>query len=115
MLLKLLVPVTNADLGPARIGHVHPAIGDALQPGSPLVDVIVGQDTMAFDCPPISKYRVTSRETAWLRRIDMAQGQFAHTGASIALLSTSPDEPLENDGERAVRVSVAAIIAGPGW
>lgn len=116
MLLRLVLPVTHEAMAAARIDAVHPAIDQELRPGARLFDFTVGLDAAAaHDCPPVTHYRMTSRETAWLRRIEVAEGETAAVGAPLALLSSSPDEPIDGEPGRGARVSVAAILQAPDW
>ncbi|MCB2060621.1 MAG: hypothetical protein R3E09_02725 [Novosphingobium sp.] len=114
MLIKVLLPVTNQAMGLARIDSVD--VGQPLRQGARLIDFTLGQDVVqTHDCPPITHYRVTSREKAWVRRIDIASGDMVEQGAIAMLLSSEPDEPLDAQDGRSARVSVAAILASFEW
>lgn len=116
MTIRLVLPATNEALGSARIDEVYIEAGQALALGSRLVDFTVGLDAAASqDCPPITHYRMTLREKAWVGRVDVEPGQDVAVGDVLALLSVNPGDPLDPDAVRTARVSMAAIIRTPDW
>lgn len=116
MTIRLVLPVTNEELGTARIDEVHIAAGQSLAPGARLFDFTVGLDAAAAqDCPPVTHYRMTLREKAWVGRVDAMAGQDVGVGDVLALLAADPGDPLDPEGARNARVSVAAIIRAPDW
>lgn len=116
MLLTLNLPLINPYMTHGSIGPVHARIGDALGIGAKLLDLEVDLTAAApHDCPPISHFRLTARDKVWLRRLDVAKGDQAAVGASLALFSTEPDEPLDVEPARALRVAIAGIISEAGW
>lgn len=116
MLLSLTLPRINAYMTIAIIDAVHASVGTALPIGGKLVDLTIDLSAAApHDCPPISHYRLTMRDRAWLRRIDVAPGDEPAVGASLALFSTEPDEPLDAPPARALRVAVAGLINQSLW
>lgn len=116
MTIRLVLPATNEALGSARIDQVHIAAGQSLAPGARLIDFTVGLDAAASqDCPPITHYRMTLRESAWVGRVDVAAGQDVAVGDLLALLGAGPDDPLDTQAARTARVSMAAIIRTPDW
>ncbi|MCB2072565.1 MAG: hypothetical protein H6917_04360 [Novosphingobium sp.] len=116
MLIKVSVPVTNQALGLARIDSIDVEVGQQLRSGARLVDFTLGADIVqTHDCPPVTTYRVTSRERGWVRRIDAAPDDMVEQGAAVMLVSSEPDEPLDGAESRSARVSVAAILAPLDW
>lgn len=116
MLIKVVLPVTNQAMGLARIDSVGVEVGQPLRQGARLVDFTLGHDVVqTYDCPPITNYRVTSREKGWVRRIDVASGDMVEQGSVAMLLSSEPDEHLDAEECRSARVSVAAILGQFEW
>jgi len=100
----------------ATIDVAHIAEGGSVVLGGKFVDVTVDLSAATpHDCPPISHYRIALRDRVWLRRLDVAPGDRVDVGASLALFSTTPDEPLEGEPARAVRVAIAGIIPQTTW
>lgn len=117
MLLTLTLPRINELMISAVVETIHAAAGSALAPGAKLMDLTVDLSAVAAqDCPPISLYRIVLRDRAWLRRVAVACGDDVEVGALLAHFSTDPDEPLEGEPARAVRVTIAGILAqSEGW
>lgn len=116
VLIKVVLPVTNQSMGLARIDSVGVEVGQPLRQGARLVDFTLGQDVVqTYDCPPITNYRVTSREKGWVRRIDVASSDMVEQGSVMMMLSSDPDEPLDAEESRSARVSVAAILTSFDW
>lgn len=120
MLLNLTLPRINVDMTTAVIDAIHAQVGTALPVGGMLLDLTIDLSSAApHDCPPVGHYRLIVRDRAWLRRLDVASGDEPEVGASIALFSTEPDEPLDGPPKRPVRVAIAGIIGqsvfGEAW
>jgi len=120
LLLNLVLPRINVHMSTAIVDAIHAELGAALPVGGKLLDLTVDLGGVApHDCPPVSHYRLTIRERAWLRRLDVESGDEPAIGTSIALFSTAPDEPLEGKPERQIRVAIAGIIPlsdfGEAW
>jgi hypothetical protein len=116
LLLSLTLPRINAHMTTAIVGLVHAGVGAALPIGGKLMDLTIDLSAAApHDCPPISHYRLTLRDKVWLRRLDVAAGDEPEVGASLALFSTEPDEPLDAAPARAVRLAIAGVIAQSAW
>lgn len=115
MTIRLVLPVTNEELGTARIDDVHIAAGVLLAPGARLFDFTVGLDAAAAQDLRllVTHYRMTLREKAWVGRVDAMAGQDAGVGDVLALLAADQGDPLDPEGARNARVSVAAIIRAP--
>lgn len=116
MLLNLTLPRINPEMTTATIDRILIALGAAVPIGGKLLDLTVDLSAAApHDCPPISHYRLVSRDRVWLRRLDVAAASEPEVGACLALFSTEPDEPLDGPPARALRVAVAGIIPQTSW
>jgi hypothetical protein len=116
LLLNLTLPRINALMTSAVIDTVEPEEGAALQVGSRLLDLTVDlSDAAPHDCPPVAHFRLMVRDKVWLRRLDVVPGDEPEVGASIALFSTEPDEPLDGEPARQVRVAIAGIVTRSAW
>ena len=116
MLLNLTLPRINPEMTTATIDRILIAVGGAVPLGGKLLDLTVDLSAAApHDCPPISHYRLVARDRVWLRRLDVAAGSEPEVGASLALFSTEPDEPLSGPPARSLRVAVAGIIPQASW
>ena len=112
MLLTLTLPRNNGLMISAVVETIHAAVGSELAPGAKVMDLTVDLSAVAAqDCPPISLYRIVFRDRAWLRRVAVARGEDAAVGALLAQFSTDPDEPLDGEPTRAVRIMIAGILA----
>ena len=116
MLLSLSLPIINPFMTTATIEVLHVSVGDFLPLGSKLMDLKVDLSAAApQDCPPIASFRLAVRDAVYLRRLDVIQGQEYPVGASLALFSTTPDEPLDAEPTRALRLSTAGIMQAFSW
>jgi pyruvate/2-oxoglutarate dehydrogenase complex dihydrolipoamide acyltransferase (E2) component len=106
----------GALMSAGTVGKLHVAEGGEIKPGSKLLDVYVDLSAVApQDCPPVYSFRVVSREKGWVRKLTASVGEVKETGALLALLSTDPDEPLEELPVRALRTTAAGIVGEPDW
>jgi hypothetical protein len=116
VLLNLTLPRINPEMTAATIDRVLIALGDAVPLGGKLLDLTVDLSAAApHDCPPISHYRLVSRDRVWLRRLDVSPGSAPEVGTSLGLFSTEPDEPLTGPPARLLRFAVASIIPQSSW
>ena len=117
MLLNLTLPRINEHMTSAVITAVYSEVGTALPPGAKLLDLSIDLSAvLPHDCPPVSLYRITLRDRVWLRKLAAAPGDDIAVGAVVALFSTEPDESLDADPARAVRVTIAGILdPATGW
>jgi hypothetical protein len=116
LLLTLRLPRINAYMTTASVDKVYVEEGKPLNVGAKLLDLIVDLSaTAAHDCPPVSAYRIVLRDRAWLRRLAVAPGDDLEVGAIIAQFSTEPDEPLDGEAARTVRVTIAGILGQSDW
>lgn len=120
MLLKLVLPPLGERDGVkaewVRIDTVDAAPGAVLGAGARLIEFTMGLDAATLhDCPPVTTYRMTLSETAWIREISIAPGSNVPSQEVLGLLSTTPDEPIGGEPERAARVVIAAILRPMVW
>jgi hypothetical protein len=116
LLLSLTLPPIVPQMTAAVIDRVYAVVGAPMTIGARFLDLTVDLSAVALhDCPPISHYRLVIRDRAWLRRLDVGPGESALVGASLALLSTEPEEPLDGAPARAARVGVAGVIPQMAW
>jgi pyruvate/2-oxoglutarate dehydrogenase complex dihydrolipoamide acyltransferase (E2) component len=116
VLLTLTLPRIGEYMTTAVIKTVYAAEGDALAPGAKLLDLSVDLSAVApHDCPPIMLYRLALRDRAWLRRLAVAAEDEIEVGTVLARFSTEPDEPIEGEPARAVRIAIAGIVGQTGW
>jgi hypothetical protein len=116
VLLSLTLPRINVYMSTAVINQIYAAEGAALSVGGKLLDLTIDLSAAApHDCPPVSHFRLVMRDRAWLRRLHIAPGDEPAVGASLALFSTVPDEPLDGAPARQVRLAIAGIIPETIW
>lgn len=116
MLLTLPLPRINEYMASATIKSIYAAIGESLSPGAKLLDLSVDLGAAApHDCPPVSLYRIALRDRVWLRRLAVAPSDDVRVGAVMAHFSTEPDEPLDGQSVRPVRISIAGILDPSDW
>ena len=113
MLLSLVMPRIVDVEAQTRIETLALTVGDRLAPGRKILDVSIDMSaSFSQDCPPISHYRLISREAAIVRRLLIVPGQLCAPGDIMAILSTSADESGEGEAARALRMTTAAILGG---
>lgn len=116
MLLNLTLPRINEHMTTAVVKTIYPAVNTELPLGAKLMDLSVDLSAvLPHDCPPISLYRLALRDRVWLRKLAVGVGDDVAVGAVLAQFSTEPDEPIDGDPARAVRVIVAGIIDPGSW
>ncbi|HEY7297262.1 MAG TPA: hypothetical protein VH684_04930 [Xanthobacteraceae bacterium] len=105
-----LLPI-NQNATTAEVEVIYPSEGSLLQPGSKLIDLKIDLSlAVTHDCPPITFHRIAVRERAWLRRILVSAGDEVPVGSALALFSTAPDERIDEEPARALRVSIIGIL-----
>jgi hypothetical protein len=116
LLLSLSLPRINVHTTSAIIDTIQPAEGTLIGLGAKFMDVTVDlSDLVQHDCPPVCHYRIVLRDRAWLRRLSVAEGDEPQVGATLALFSTEPDEPLDGPAAREARIAIAAILPPTTW
>ncbi|MFI4976869.1 MAG: hypothetical protein ACHP84_20235 [Caulobacterales bacterium] len=100
----------------AQIDAIHLAEGAAVAVGGKLLDLTIDLSAaVPHDCPPVNHFRLILRDAVWLRRLDVAVNDQPDVGASLALFSTEPDEPLDSAPTRQVRLAIAEIFHQSAW
>jgi hypothetical protein len=116
LLLNLIVPRINPLMTTARVSVIHAAAGAAIAVGGKLLDLTIDLSAaVPHDCPPVGHFRLIARDRVWLRRLDAAAGDERPAGASLALFTTDPDEPLEGPPARQLRMATVAIVPPSVW
>lgn len=111
MLLDLTLPRISEHMTSALVRTIYAEVGTALPLGAKLLDLRVDLSAvMPQDCPPISMYRIALRDRVWLRKLAVAPGDDIAVGALMGLFSTDPEESLDGDAARSVRVTIAGIL-----
>ena len=111
MLLELVLPVINERMTRTRIVSIAAEQGAALQSGDVLMEIALDAGTAsAQDCPPQSRYRVMTRDRAWVLKWHVAVGDELEQGQSLGVFSTEPDGRADAEPGRALRITVAGII-----
>src|ERR1700722_8194275 len=114
MLLDLKMPRVIANMPGARIEAIYAMPGGEIGVGGKLCDISIDLGgAFQQNCPPISFYRLVSRERAWLRRLAAAPGDLLSPGEIVALLPPGADEPLEAPVARPLRLTTAGILWHP--
>lgn len=114
MILNLTLPQVGEQM---RSGTVHRLLarpGDALRPGTPLLEVRVDLGaTKAQDCPPMFHFRLLSTERAVLRTLLPAAGDLVEVGAPLGVATTGAEEPCDGPGARSLRTTSVAVQVDP--
>lgn len=115
MIYEFRLPVIVPQMSGATVECVYADAGDSLRMGGKLLDLSVDlSSAFAQECPPVSYYRLVLREPVYLRQLDVGPGQYSASSDRIALFSTDPEEPLDQDVARQVRCTVAGILRHDG-
>lgn len=115
MLLNIELPHFGGD-AKARVRAVHVREGDHVSLGVALLDVSVDFSAgISFDCPPVSHFRVLSREAGWLLRLTVARGGHLGSGTTIGLLGTTLDADPDEAPARPARLTVASVLEQDAW
>jgi len=116
LLLNLTLPRINEHMTTAVIKTIHAEAGTALPLGAKLLDLSIDLSAMLpHDCPPVSMYRIALRDRVWLRKLAVAPGDEIAVGGVLAVFTTAPDESMDAEPDRAVRVTIAGIIDPSSW
>jgi hypothetical protein len=114
MILSLVLPRMGEISRPGTVRRVMAIAGDALRPGTPLMEVRVDLDEAnARDCPATIFYRLIATERAYLRTLLVAPGDIIEGSASFGLATTIPDEALQAPAARALRTTSVSIMVDP--
>ncbi|MBN9006612.1 MAG: hypothetical protein J0H40_14515 [Rhizobiales bacterium] len=115
MLHELRLTKINPNMTAAVVECVYAATGSMLKMGDKLCDLSVDLSSgFSQYCPPISYFRVVSREKVWFRKILVAPGQSCNVGDLMAIFSTEPDELVDGAAARPLRITTAGIAHHSG-
>ena len=116
MILELLVPQIDGRIDRVKIDRLEIAVGDSIAPSDSLLELTAGLDYAGMHgCPPTTRFRMTSGETAHVRQVNVQEGARLYSGEVLAILSTEPDEPIDGEERRKARHSLAAIFSPSAW
>ena len=112
LLLALSLHRINLQMTTAVVDSIYAEENTLMRTGAKLFDLIVDLSAISpQDCPPVSLYRVSLRETVWLRRLAVAVGDEPAVGSHLALFTTAADESIDCELARNVRTTTAGIVA----
>jgi pyruvate/2-oxoglutarate dehydrogenase complex dihydrolipoamide acyltransferase (E2) component len=116
VVLSLVLPRMAELESSVRLEKIYVVEGDQIASGSKLFELRVDLSAVAEqDCPPVTYFRVVSRERGWVRKAQAEVGKAYSVGDLLALVSTDPTEPIEGDAVRVLRTACAAVVREPGW
>ena len=114
MILSLTLPKAGGQMSQGSIHKLIAKAGDALRPGTPLMEVRVdlGSDK-AQDCPPLYFFRIISTERGVLRSLNIETGALVNVGQTLGIATSSAEESAEGQPARALRTTSVAIQIDP--
>ncbi len=116
MILSLNMPQLGVPMSQGVVERIHISEGCRIEVGAKLLDIRVDLSAVAAqDCPPISYFRMVSREAGWVRRLICATGAVHSMGEILALVSTDRDESCDEPPQRPLRIASAGILADRQW
>lgn len=116
MILELLVPQIDGRIDRVKIDKLEISVGDSVAVSDSLLEFTAGLDYADMHgCPPTTRFRMNSGETAYVRQISVQEDARPYSGEVLAILSTEPDEPINSEERRKARHSLAAIFSSSAW
>jgi hypothetical protein len=113
----LILPQLTFIASRGEIMSIHAQPGQALKRGAALVDIEVnvgGGET--HDCPPVSHYRLHTREAATVLSWQVAVGDKIEPHAILAEMAlASQTQTADSSGPHALRLSVVGIVPDHGF
>jgi hypothetical protein len=114
MILSLPLPRIGEGMRAGTVSRVIARAGDALAPGTPVVEVHVELDeASARDCPAMFSFRLIATERAYLRSLRVARGDVIEVATSLGVATTMPDEAFDGPATRALRTTSVSIQIDP--
>jgi hypothetical protein len=114
LILSVSMPRVGDQMHEGTIHRVVAQPGEALRPGSPVVEVRVDLSAAkAQDCPPIFYFRLIATERAQLRTLRVSKGDVLAVGTILGEASTAPDDAPDGKPIRALRTTSVAIQVDP--
>jgi len=109
MFLDLRLTKINPNMSFAVVECVYMQPGSKIKPGDKLFDVSVDLSAgFSQYCPPISYFRIVSREHAWAKELLVSPGTNLNVGELLAMCS-SIDDQVGEGATRPLRVTTAGI------
>jgi len=114
VILSLSLPRVGEQMSGGTVHRLLARPGEALRPGSPLLEVRVDLGAAkAQDCPPMFHFRLLATERAFLRTLLVAPGELLEVGAAMGVATTLLDEGLDGPAARGLRTTAVAIQVDP--
>lgn len=114
MILAVSLPRVGDQMHEGTVHRLIARPGDALRPGSPILEVRVDLSaSKAQDCPPIFFFRLIATERASLRALAVAVGDVVPVGGPLGIATSTPDEGADGPAARALRTTSVAIQVDP--
>ncbi len=110
-MLSLTMPVILGEDAEALVEVCYVGLGDDLGPGHKLLDISIDLSArFNQNCPPISYYRIVSRERARVVKLLVPPGGLCAPGEVVALCATDRDDGVDGPVGRSLRVTTAGIL-----
>lgn len=114
MILSLVLPRVGQQMQRGTIHRLLVQAGDAVRPGTPLLEVRVDLGAAkAQDCPPLFFFRLIATERAYLRSLAVAPADVLEVGAPLGVATTTQDEGYAQPALRSLRATSVAIQVDP--
>jgi hypothetical protein len=114
VIFALTMPRVGAQMQQGQIHKLLAKVGDALKPGTPLLEVRVDLGgANAQDCPPLFFFRLMATERAVLRSLDVSLGDVLDVGSKLGIATSDGAESVETLPARALRTTSVAIQIDP--
>ena len=114
MILVLTMPRVGAQMQQGQIHKLLAKVGDALKPGTPIIEVRVDLGAAnGQDCPPLFFFRLLATERAVLRSLDVSLGEILNVGSKLGVAASDGTESIEAQPARALRTTSVAIQIDP--
>ena len=111
MVLRLQMPRMGYQMREGTIKKVLAPPGVHLERGVPLLEVRVDLSAVAEqNCNPAFIFRMVAAEAGWLRQVDVGVGDCRQVGATLAMVTTHPDEVIAEAAMRPFRVSLGTVL-----
>jgi hypothetical protein len=115
MLYHLVLPKVLPAMTTALIERLSPSVDDTIRAGDKILDLSIDLGAAyAQNCPPISYFRMISREDVTLRKFLVSAGDSCEPGTALAIFSNEADEPIEGIVGRTLRTTMAGILHQKG-
>jgi pyruvate/2-oxoglutarate dehydrogenase complex dihydrolipoamide acyltransferase (E2) component len=109
MLLDLRLTKINPNMSFAIVECVYLQPGAQIKAGEKLFDISVDLSAgFSQYCPPISYFRIVSREQAWIKALAVSPGTSLKVGELLAMCSSVADDT-DQEPTRPLRVTTAGI------